>query len=155
MPRKVLFFIFICFLFISFSLYAANVSVIVIETGIPKENPVNRFSQIWENGLMEMYFESGHIVTNSPILRLNEKPEDKFPEDALRSYEEAKETGMDFFVAAIIEYSVPFKVSLRLFSTKSTEMIYETSFTDIPALSERDRYERIKRVIHDTSERLW
>jgi len=154
MPKKIILLALTCLIFVSLNLYAANISVMVIETGLNKESPVNRYSYMWENGLLDVYFENGHIVSNSPILKLNVKPANGFPEEVLRDYDEAKETGMDYFAIAIIEYPSPFKVSLRLFNTKSFDMLYELAFTDAPTLPEKDRYERIKKAIQESAGRI-
>ena len=111
-------------------LYPASVSFLVIETGLPRESPTNQYTITWENTLLDVFFESGHIVTNSPILRLTQKPEDGFPNVAERDFEEARDGRMDYFLVAIVNYPAPRNVSLRLFRTNSQELVMEHTYTD-------------------------
>ena len=153
MPRKLIISVFLSLLF-AMPVGAANVSVMVMETGLPKDGSSSQYSIMWENGIMEVLFESGHIVSNSPIMRLTQKPRDGFPDEAEMDFEGAKESGMDYFIVIIIDYPSPYKVSVRLFSAKSTEMIQEKTYTDNPAQTTNDRNKSIKAAIAETSVRL-
>ena len=44
---------------------------------------------LWESGLMDVFFEAGHIVSNAPALRLDRKPAEAFPEAARPELNEA------------------------------------------------------------------
>ena len=153
MPRKLIISVFL-FLLFAMPVGAATVTVMVMETGLPKDGLPNQYSIMWENGIMEVLFESGHIVSNSPILRLTQKPVDGFPDEAETDYKDAQEGGMDYFIVIVIDYPSPYKVSVRLFSTKSTEIIQERTYTDNPAQTTSIRYERIKDAIAGISARL-
>jgi hypothetical protein len=84
-------------------------------------------------------------------------PEHDLPAEAERDYIDAKEGGMDLFVVAIINYperrgtgSVkPQNVTLRLFSTRSEQMIYEQVYTDTATRNARDDYESVKSAIRE------
>ena len=153
MPQKFLFSVFFIFLLGLFPVRAANVSVMVIEAGLPNDNrPAHQYSIMWENGLMDVYFEMGHIVSNSPIMRLGRMPDSGFPYEAERDFDEARDTGMEYFVVAIINHPSPYNVSLRIFNTNSHELIKELSFIDNLSLPEKDRYERIKNTVLLTSD---
>ena len=135
----------------AFPLSAANVSVLVIETGLPNDNRgPHQYSIMWENGLMDVYFEMGHIVSNSPITRINSITDGGFPFEVERFFDDARETGMDYFVVAIIRHPVPFTVSLRVFNTNSHDMLKEITLTDNISLPQRDRMERIKDAVQET-----
>ena len=126
---------------------ATTVSFLIIETGLTMENSASRHSILWENSLMDVFFESGYIVSNAPLLRLLHKPDEGFPYEAERDYIDAVEGGVDYFVIAIVEHPAPHNVSLRLFSTNTREMIFEQSFTDRTFQSAREENTTIKNSI--------
>ena len=131
-------------------LFGATVSCLVIETGLPSGGPKSQYSTMWENNLMDVLFETGHIVSNGRMIRLDRKPEESFPGEAERDYEEARENGMDYFLVAIIEHGSggrPQTVSLRLFSANSQELVKEQVYANRPA-SAREENESIKRTIN-------
>jgi hypothetical protein len=121
---------------------AATVSVLVMETGSPGEQ-TSQYSIMWENGLLEVLFETGHIVSNSPRLTLDEKPSDGFPDEAEKDFEGAKEGGMDYFLIAIVDYTLS-NVSLRLFSTSSPKMIREQKYKVTTYRNIKEEYDSIK-----------
>jgi hypothetical protein len=133
-----------------FPLSAANISFLVIETGVREEGRVNESSTIWENGLMDVFFDAGHIVTNAPILRLNETPSGEFPGEAREDLEEARLGGAEFFVLALLDYQEtlpaansglnPRSVSLRLFSTNPYKILYERTYPAGASLQKNDRF---------------
>jgi hypothetical protein len=131
----------------------AAVSCLVIETGLPQGSQRSQYSAIWENNLMDVFFETGHIVSNGRIVLLVQKPDENFPIEAERDFEEAKENGMDYFLIAIIEHPVgnesvrPQNVYLRLFSTKSQELINEQVYKDNKPRSAKEENESIKKTI--------
>jgi len=149
-------------IFTVFPLNAANVSFLVMETGLRQGSPSARYSAMWENGLMETFFEFGHIVSNAPMLQLLEKPVDVFPSEAERDYEDAKRGGMDFFVIAIINYPAtrannntkPQNVILRLFNTKSEKLIHEKTFSDIKTKTPKEEYDYIKNAVAEFAANL-
>jgi len=139
------------FIFALFPLSAANVSFLVMETGLRQESPTGQYSILWENGLMDTFYECGHIVSNAPLMRVYEKCEDGFPSDAERDYKEAKNGGMDFFIIAIINYSAyrgnnpqPHNIILRLFNTKSEQMIHEQIFSHKISKTAKEEKDNIK-----------
>jgi hypothetical protein len=136
-----------------FPLGAANVSFLVMETGPSKEDPDGKYPVLWENGLLEIFFESGHIVSNFPILRIAEKPADNFPDEAERDFENAQEGGMDFFLVGIVDYTRS-GVSLRLFNTKSPKMIQEEKYMIKTYKNTKEEYESIKAAIRVMVARL-
>ena len=133
---------------------AATVSFLVIETGLPKEAGNSVHSGLWESGLLDVFFEAGHIVSNAPVLRLAQKPAGVFPEDARPDLAEAVEGGADFFILALLDYSVPANeliqkprhVSLRLFQTRPHKLLYEQQYNDTGPNSLDTVYENLKRA---------
>jgi hypothetical protein len=145
MLKKYLVFIpLFCFLILP-RLFGAAVSCLVIETGLPSEGPKSQYSATWENNLMDVFFDTGHIVSNARMIRLDRKPVEDFPGAAERDYQEARANGMDYFLIAIIEQNQT--VCLRLFNTRSQELIKEQIFTYNKPKSAKEETENIKRTI--------
>jgi len=138
-----------------FPLSATNVSFLVIETGLHQESRVDQYSAMWENGLFDVFFENGYIASNAPMMRLFDRPDETFPSEAERDFENAKSGGMDYFIIAVINYQTPRgtaiaraqNVILRLFNTQSEQMLHEKNHTVTPARNERAEYENIKKAI--------
>jgi hypothetical protein len=133
---------------------AAAVSFLVVETGLPPEAAVSEYSSLWENGLLDVFFDAGHIVSNAPMLRLNEKPGRDLPDEVRNDIAEAAEGGMDFFIIAILEYQpgsgdtakAP-QVSLRLFTTSPCRMLFEMQCTEKANVSMDDEFVRVKQEV--------
>jgi hypothetical protein len=119
---------------------------VVVETGEgegPSEDPVSsrpglaalgtfESSSLWETSLFDVFFEAGHIVSNSPILRMNggadfpgkESPHKEFPPEVRVDLEEAAASRADYFILALLAYPAeaagrtakPERVSLRIYS---------------------------------------
>jgi hypothetical protein len=140
---------------------ASNVSFLVIEAG--QGNPSGQHSIQWENGIFEVFFDVGHVVSNALKIRINRRPGDNLPDEAERDYIDAKEAGMDFFVVAIINYPEgrvtgtmrPQNVTLRLFSTRFEQMIYEQVYSyTTTSRNARDEYDSIKRAVREFAEHI-
>ena len=153
--------LFFCILSV-FPLNAANVSFVIMENGLPARGPAGQYSTMWENGFFDVFYELGHIISNVPIMRLYEKPDDNLPYEAERDFEEAKNGGMDYFIVAIVNYPPtrgteipkPQNVVLRLFNTKSEIMIYEQIYSDTKPKSAKEDYESIKQAITEFASKL-
>jgi len=152
--KKYLGLVFLLFIPGIFPLAAANVSFLVIETGLPKDGPAAQYSIMWENSLMDVFFEMGHIISNSPMMRLDKKPPDGFPDIAERDFEEAQEGGMAYFLVAVVEHPIPYKVSMRLYRIRNQEMIREQFYTYGAPKTEKEEYDNIKRAVASMAARL-
>lgn len=87
-------------------LFCASISVLIIETGLRDGISVHRgkTAEIWETGLMDVFFEEGHIVTNAPALALENKPGKELI-DILENYiTEAEDSGIGYFVLVCLNY---------------------------------------------------
>jgi hypothetical protein len=143
-------------------LSAVTVSFLVIETGINAEGNINEHSFLWENSLMNEFFEAGYIVTNAPILRLPGKPAKEFPDEAREELTEAAESGTEYFIVAMLDYPPPVndrkprpqKVSLRLFKINPYKFIYEQQLVDKPAVSAGEDALNVKRTIRSLMSHL-
>jgi len=120
----------------------------VIETGLPSGGARNQYSAMWENNLMDVLFETGHIVSNGRMIRIDRKPPESFPGEAEKDFQEARENGMDYFIIAIIEQNSGTRtVCLRLFSVNSRNLIKEQVYTDNSSKNTKEESESIKRAI--------
>jgi len=144
LKKYLVFALFFCVLILP-RLSGATVSCLVIETG-PSGGSKNQYSTMWENNLMDVFFDTGHIVSNARMICLEQKPGESFPEAAESDYQEARANGMDFFLIAIIEQNKT--VSLRLFSTNSQALIKEQVYADNKPKSAKEETENIKRTIN-------
>jgi len=130
-------------------IHAIGVSFLVLETGLPQGSATSLYSTAWENGLMEVFFESGHIVSNASRIRLLDTvATEGLPPEAERDYEDARIGGMDYFLVAIVDHP-SHDVSLRLFSTRSGNMIAEKTYTGRPVWNTREEQENIRRAVRE------
>jgi hypothetical protein len=142
-------------------LSAATVSFLVIETGLPTESGSNQYSGLWESGLLDVFFESGHIVSNAPVLRLDYAPGEVFPEEAREALGEALEGGAEFFVIALLEYQQgsggfrPGNVSLRVFRARNCcNLVYEIKHADMKVKPITEEFDSLKKVARELVSRL-
>jgi hypothetical protein len=138
-----------------FPLSAATVSFLVIEAGLSEENGSSSWSILWENGLMDVFFEEGHIVSNAPIKRLELRPQKDFPDEALEDMREAVEGGSEYFILALLDYPPPAgteiprprNIVLRIFRAGSRQPLYEQRYEGKPFLNRGDEFTRIKQSV--------
>ena len=125
--------------FLVLPLPASMVSFMVIETGLPMEARRTEYSSLWEDGLMSVFFDAGHIVSNSLVMRLEKTPETEFPQEAQADYLEASGGGAEFFVLVFLEYTPqggvmrPQNTLVKIFTTGVSSgtprtLIYEQRF---------------------------
>jgi hypothetical protein len=121
-------------------LSAANVSVLVVETGILDGIPLEiQRTRAWESGLMNVFFEKGHVVSNADTFALASKPAGRFPNGFDYVLELAEEGGIDFLVVAFLEYepgdrngklmtkkepAKPKGADIRLFTVRKGELLH-------------------------------
>jgi len=133
-------------------LSAATVSFLVIESGLDMEAGVNRHSELWENGLLDVFFESGHIVSNAPILRLDYIPAEAFPIEARDEFDNALEGGVEYFIIALLEYQNqgeglgPRQITLRLFTTRPLKLVYEQKYNGFNPRSVGEEYDNLRKA---------
>ena len=119
-----------------FPLSASMVCFLVIEAGIPASANAGEYAYHWEGGLMGAFFDAGHIVSNSPVMRLENLPlaeleRGELPREILADYNDALEGGAEFFILAILEFNSdggqirPGEISIRVFNTGTRALIYE------------------------------
>jgi hypothetical protein len=131
--------------------FASTVSFLIIETGLPEDPSVRpQSSMLWENGLMDVFFDAGYIVSNAPMMRLARDPGDKLPDAARGEFNLAKEGDAAFFIVALLAYpddgSVPAEVTLRIFSTAQGSLIYEQAYKGGAFKNPVDEFEAVKKT---------
>jgi hypothetical protein len=138
-----------------FPLSAATVSFLVIESGLSEEIGFSSWSRLWENGLLDVFFEEGHIVSNAPIKRLNTTPQKEFPDEVVAALNEAVEGGFEYFILALLDYPPPAgteiphprNIILRVFKAKSRQLLYEQRYAGTSFQNRNDEFARIKQSI--------
>jgi hypothetical protein len=118
--------------FLAFPVSARTISFLVVETGIGESAPATESSTFWESGLMDTFFEEGHIVSNARVLRLPVRPTQELPDEVGLEFNEARSWGADYFVLAILDYQgntqgtpKPGQVSLRMYRVNPYQFIIE------------------------------
>jgi hypothetical protein len=135
------------------ALCAANISVLVMESGENIENTGNQYPIIWENEIMAILFDAGHIVSNSPKMHVAGKVENDLPAEAEREFIEAKDGGMEYFLVALIDYAAPM-VILRIFDIKSTKKVLEQKYAITSFKNTKNETDRIKTAIRVLSAQI-
>jgi hypothetical protein len=139
--------------FLAFTAEASVVSFYVIETGLSSESRRSQYSIIWENSFMDIFFDSGYIVSNYPMLRLESKPAESIIEAARFDIDEAREAGIDLVMIAQLNYSSilqpPEDVSIYIFTTVQEKIIYEKHYPGKNYRTEREASEDIKVIINE------
>ncbi|MFA6505194.1 MAG: hypothetical protein WCT14_03795 [Treponemataceae bacterium] len=79
---------------------AATVSVLMFETGVQEDAPKIEATSAWESGVMDAFFNAGHIVSNADTKRLNAPG---LPSSSV-GLVEAREGGADFVVYISLDY---------------------------------------------------
>jgi hypothetical protein len=129
--------------------FSETVSVVVVEVGIPEDAPTVDSSSIWESGLMDAFYEHGHIVSNAAMLRLNADHTAPVLSEELVNIDEVKEGGSAYYVLAVLNYigikeptSRPTSISLRLVQLYPDKVLYETQIDGNGLQTQNDELER-------------
>jgi hypothetical protein len=134
----------IFWIFLAFPLSASMVSFLVVEEGARPGNQSGDYSSAWEDGLMGAFFDAGHIVSNSPVLRIDKLSDAEFPPELDVDYWDALEGGADYFLIAVLEYrpqdNKPYSVRIKVFSTTSQRLVFEQRFPAGTGVNSRDEY---------------
>ena len=119
---------------LAFPASASMVCFLIVETGINEAAKSGQYSTLWEGGLMEAFFNAGHIVTNSPITRIEKKPARDLSGMVEAEFNDAIRGGAEFFVLGFLEFknygerAVPVELALRLYSSNSRDLVFEQNF---------------------------
>ena len=113
---------------------ASMVSFLIVEVGVSEDIPSTEHSDLWEGGLMASFFDAGHIVTNSPVLRLQNRPVPDLTGPVMRDFTDARLGGVDYFFLCYMNFNVngrnavPVDINIRAYRTATQELIFEQSF---------------------------
>ena len=124
----------IFFLLLVFPVSASMVSFLLVETGINEDVSSGEYASLWEGGLMEAFFDAGHIVTNGPIARVERKPERDFTGMLADDLYDAVNGGVEFIILGYLEFrvqgqrAVPVGMTLKLYNSASRQLMYEQNF---------------------------
>ena len=132
---------------LAFPVSAAMVSIVLVETGVNDRISTGQYSSVWEGGLMSAFFDAGHIVTNSPIARIERKPNPYLSGQIRAEFNEAINGGADYIILGLIEYNTregmgtPVGIVLKLYDSISEQLIYEQNFPAGPGRSNNEEYQ--------------
>jgi len=132
--------------FLGFPVSASMVSFLLVETGLKQESPSAQHTRVWEGGLMEAFFDAGHIITNSPITRMEKKPAPELSGLVEDEFFDAAMGGADYFVLGFLEYrlqgnnAVPVGMALKIYDTDTKRIIYEQQFPVGTGKSSNEEY---------------
>ena len=124
------------FMLLTFSASASMVSFLVVETGLNDGILGSQSSsRIWEEGLMAIFFDAGHIVTNNPILRMDKPVPAEIRGTVVEyDFDEAVMGGADYIILGFLEYeiqgirAVPARMNIKIYTTVPEELIHEQVF---------------------------
>jgi len=131
---------------IVFPASASMVTFLVVETGIDEGIANTQHGSLWDDGLMTVFFDAGHIVTNYPIARMNKRPAADLSGPLAVDFSEAAEGGVDYFILAFLDYQsqegplAPVMITVKLYKTSPQQLIFEQNFPADAAKTLNDEY---------------
>ena len=117
-----------------FPVSASLVSFLIVETGLNEDIPSTQYGMLWEGGLMAGFFDSGRIVTNGPMTRMEEKPAKDLSGAIRFDFDDAVRGGADYFILCVLDHrlqgrrAIPVDITIRAYRTDTRELIFEQSF---------------------------
>ena len=124
----------VLFVLLAFPVSASMVSFLLVETGLNDDIPSGQYASVWEGGLMDAFFDGGHIVTNSPVARMKDKPKEALSGLVKDDLDEAVNGGAEYFLLGFLDYQVqagkaiPTGIVLKLYQADSQKLVYEQKF---------------------------
>ncbi|GMO35973.1 MAG: hypothetical protein Ta2B_16100 [Termitinemataceae bacterium] len=125
---------------------AANVTVMVIETGLSVDQKVS-LAEIWESGIMAVLFDAGHIVTNAQSIKIVRNIDEDIPEEVETNIKGAFDGGSDYFLMALLNYNEsnddkntkPVQITLKLIILPN-KILYQENMPKPVAATQRDEF---------------
>jgi hypothetical protein len=131
---------------LNFSVGASMVSFYVIETGLNDESGA-RQSELWETAFMDVFFDAGYIVSNAPVLRLENRPSNILQ---VVDFNEARTGGIDYMLIVLLDYKndipVPGEVSFYVYRVIKREKIIEKNISIRQSKSAHEEYDNMKSI---------
>jgi len=113
---------------------ASTVSFLVVETGVSENQRIYQHSIIWENALLDVFFEAGYIVSNDQLLQLEKLPQGDIFQ--LVDLDEVRNGGVDYMIIAALEYfgevQLPKDISLYVYRVNPVERIHQNTVSQRP-----------------------
>lgn len=134
---------------------AADISLMIIETGLNNDEKKVDYSISLENMFFALFFDEGHIVSNLPILRVPEKPE----HDILLyvSGQLRQESLMDFFIILQLDYkpessaglqsSLPYQTAIFIYQTNPYKKIFEKNIAGKKYANAKEENDGLKTIV--------
>ncbi|MDR0513328.1 MAG: hypothetical protein LBG93_09585 [Treponema sp.] len=135
----------------TFPVSASVVTFTLVETGIDYAASSGHHSQLWESGLMSVFFDAGYIVTSKPIARVKAVAELNLDNFITASINEALGGGASYVVFGFIQYNnvhgraLPVGIELHIYDSVLRQRIHRQSF---PAGTGRNNSEELQ-LAHD------
>ncbi|MDR0320326.1 MAG: hypothetical protein LBI28_02380 [Treponema sp.] len=137
--------------FLNLSAGASMVSFFVIETGISENEGRNEHSLYWENSFMDIFFDTGHVVSNAPILRLEARPSGDILRAINFDIQSAVEMGIEYLLIAQLDYiegaRQPSEILFFIFKVDTGEKILERRIPGRTYRTTRDEVDGIKTIV--------
>jgi len=134
-------------LLLVFPASASTVSFLVVQTGLGEKT--TQYGSLWEGGLMDVFFDAGHIVTNYPIARMEKRPAEDLSGPIELDFNEARAGGADYFILGFLEFkdsSVPNAMIVKIYSTNTEKLVFERSFPAGTGRNMGEEYQIAKNV---------
>ncbi|MCL2276766.1 MAG: hypothetical protein FWC21_02595 [Treponema sp.] len=149
--RKGLLFMVILLLFLSAKIFASTVIINIIETGIPENRSVSEYTEIWEDAFMDVFFESGLIISNDSILRFETKPLINIFEYVVYDISEISKWGIDFIIITQLDYigniRQPSEINFIIYKVRTNEIVMERMIEGKTYRSTREGLDDIKSIV--------
>jgi len=133
-----------------FSVEATMVSFMVIETGVQEERR-NQSSDHWENGLLDVFFDAGYIVSNFPMMRFDIATPEYIQMMITDDIEDAKDGGSEYFIMVQLDYSsgekTPGEISLILYRINPYNKMYERQIPGKTYRTDRDEINDVRNIV--------
>ena len=142
----------VLFAVLTFPVSASVVSFLLVETGLREGAPEPQYTSIWEGGLMNAFFDAGHVVTNSPITRMERKPDRDLTGIVAVDFRDAADGGAEYFILGFLEYSletgtaVPSEIILKIYRVRSGQVVHEQKFRAGAGKSLNEEYQIAQNV---------
>jgi hypothetical protein len=138
-----------------YSASAATISIQVVEIGSNSNTDV---AGLWETGMMDVFFDTGYIVSNSPALNIPNIDGEEIAELTKNAFEEAYIGGADYFIIAELIYTKleksgiqrPDQVVLKLYKIQPYSILYDNAYkteSNIPLTEEISNAKNAARML--------
>jgi len=144
-------FLIIFSLFISVNAGASTIAINIVETGTPESRSLYEYTELWEDAFMDVFFESGFIISNAPVMRFETKPVIGIFEYLFYDAAEINRWGVDYIFITQLDYTgtlrQPSEITFIIYRVKTKEIILERKIEGRTYRSTREGYDDIKSIV--------